>query len=203
MHSQHKTVLWDVAQRHTCWIGLREPNPLSDKWIGRPGGVPKPLSCKGKTADNSTFPFAGLVVNPLLCPQAFTPASLGAATEAWKNKFLEKGGRLPAGYTCVEDGPEKGLVKLRGSYLFADFDLMSLVRATEDGKFLFTSEEELKDLFVAVQLELNRGLRVPMIQHSVEFLYKEVGAREFEYVLWFGPGRRFNRWPSSMPKGGH
>ena len=30
-----------------------------------------------------------------------------------------------------------------------------------------------------------------------------VGARELEWVFWFGPGRRFHRGPSSMPRGSH
>ena len=43
-----------------------------------------------------------------------------------------------------------------------------------------------------------------MVQYPTEFMWDQgVGAREFEYVLWFGPGRRFNRGASSMPKGGH
>jgi hypothetical protein len=202
MLSQHKVVFFDVAQRLTCWIGLREPNPLSDRWIGRPGGVPKGETCKAKTADNQAFRYAGLVVDPTRCPEAFKPASLAAATSTW-NQF-SRGGRLPPEFTCVEDGPEKGLVKLRGSYIFADYDLMAVNRAGEGGGFLTTSQLEQRRLFEAVKPALNRGLRVPMIQHGPEMMWQQgVGGREFEYVLWFGPGRRFNRWPSSMPRGGH
>jgi hypothetical protein len=203
MRSEHKQVFFDVAQQLTCWIGLREPNPLSDKWIGRPGAVPKDEACKAKTADNSAFRFAGLVVDPTRCPQGFKRTTLAAATATWKNKFLH-GGRLPAGFTCVEGGPESGLVKLRGSYLFADFDLMAINRSTENGDFVPTSIGEQTQLFRAVKPALNRGLRVPMIQHGAEMMWRGgVGGRESEYVLWFGPGRRFNRWPSSMPRGGH
>lgn len=203
MRSDHKAVFFEVAQRFTCWIGLREPNPLSDKWIGRPGGIPKDEKCKAKTADNPIFRFAGLVVNPILSPEAFKPATRSAATATWKNDFLQ-GGRLPPGFTCVQDGPEKGLVKLRGACIFADFDLMAIVRSSESGDFLLTSQVEQRRLFDAVKPALNRGLRVPMIQHGAEMMWREgVGGRESEFVLWFGPGRRFNRWPSSMPRAGH
>lgn len=203
MLSQHRAVFFDVAGRHTCWIGLREPNPLSDKWIGRPGGVPKAETCKAKTADNPTYPFAGLVVDPFRSPQAFRPTSLAGAKSAWQNKFV-RGGQLPPGYTIIGDGPEAGLVKLRGSFLYADFDLMAVLRSDESGQFLTTSQPEQKRLFDAIKPALNRGLRAPMIQHPAEMMWREgVGGRAAEYVLWFGPGRRFNRWPSSMPQGGH
>jgi hypothetical protein len=202
MRTEHRAVFFDVAQRFTCWIGLREPNPLSEKWIGRPGGYPKPEMCKAKTADNSAFKYAGLVVDPTRCPQAFKPAALAAATAAWA-KFA-KSGRLPVGFTCVEDGSERGLVKLRGSHLFADFDLMAINRSNDDGDFLTTSIDEQAKLFQAVKPALNSGFRVPMIQHGAEMMWREgVGARESELVFWFGSGRRFNSWPSSMPKSGH
>ena len=43
-------------------------------------------------------------------------------------------------------------------------------------------------------------LGIPMVQHGTEFMYdKGVGGRAFEWVLWFGPKRRFERGPSSMP----
>ena len=57
------------------------------------------------------------------------PATVAAATATWTNNFLQ-GGRLPIGFTCVDDGPERGVVKLRGSFLFADFDLMAINRAS-------------------------------------------------------------------------
>lgn len=199
MRNEHQQVFFHVAQQLTCWIGLREPNPFADKWIGLPGGIPKVLECKARTADNPSFWFAGLVVDPTRSPDGFTPATLAAATATWKNKFLQAG-RLPAGFTCVEDGQERGLVKLRGSHLFADFDLMAVNRATESGDFLPTSQLEQTKLYEAAKIDLNRGFQVPMIQHGAEMMWEGgVGGRESEFVLWFGPGRQFNRWPSSMP----
>ena len=200
MRTAHEQVFFDVADQLTCWIGVREPNPLSDRWIDWPGGVPKPLECRAKTADNPLFRFSGLVVDPTLCPEGFK--DVGAATATWNNNFLQAG-HLPPAFTCCEHEPERGLVRLWGSLLFADFDLMAICRATENGDFLFTSHAEQSELFEGdqgVQATVNEGLGVPMIQHGAEMMYDEgVGGRELEDVLWFGPGRRFNRWPSSMP----
>ena len=104
----------------------------------------------------------------------------------------------------MEGGPEAGLLKLNGSFIYADFDLMALLRSNEQGEFLETSQAEQRQLFQNVAPALNRGLRAPMIQHGAEFMWnKGVGARESEFVLWFGPGRSFQRSPSSMPQGGH
>lgn len=203
MRQQHKDVLFDVAQQFTCWIGLREPNELSDKWIGLAGHAPKGLDCKAKTADNPSFRFAGLVVDPILCPEAFTRDTLAAAVETWNDKFL-KHGHLPPGFTCVRTGPERGVVKRNGRGIFADFDLMNIGRSNENGDHLFTTNAEEEELYKLVKPALDRGFGLPLVQHGSEFMYRKgVGAREFEYVLWFGPGRRLKRQPSSMPKGGH
>ena len=79
MRQPHKNVFFMAAQQFTCWIGLREPNELSAKWIGKPRHEPKGESCKAKTADNATHRFGGLVVDPILCPGAFRPDTLQTA----------------------------------------------------------------------------------------------------------------------------
>jgi hypothetical protein len=203
MRETHKGVFFNVAQQFTCWIGLREPNELTDKWIGRAGYQPKGEACKAKTADNPVHRLGGLVVDPTRCPDAFKPATLRTAIDTWEKKFLI-GGRLPMNFTRIESGTEMGLVKHNGAFMYADFDLMAIIRSNAQGEFLPTSNAEQKQLYAAVEPVLNRGLGVRLIQHGAEFMWDQgVGARESEFVLWFGPRRRFNRWPSSMPKGGH
>lgn len=192
-----------AAQQFTCWIGLREPNELSAKWIGQPRHEPKGESCKAKTADNAAHQFGGLVVDPILCPGAFRPDTLQTAVRTWQQKFLVAG-RLPMGFTSAASGPEMGLVKHNGSAIYADFDLMAITRSNAQGDFLPTSELEQKQLFAQVEPVLNRGLGARLIQHGAEFMWdKGVGARESEFVLWFGPGQRFRQTMSSMPQGGH
>jgi hypothetical protein len=128
---------------------------------------------------------------------------LHTAVRTWQQKFLF-GGRLPNGFTAVAGGPEMGLVKHNGSAIYADFDLMAINRSNDLGDFLPTSELEQKQLFAQVEPVLNRGLGARLIQHGAEFMWdKGVGARESEFVLWFGPGNRFRQTMSSMPQGGH
>ena len=203
MIEKHKDAFFEAAQKHTCWIALREPNPLSDKWVGTPGGIPKSMDCKAKSADNPAYRFSGLVVDPMTAPQGFRTDTLSAAQKTWKEKFL-KAGRLPGGFSITERGPDRGVVLQNGCRIFADYDLMLINRTNANGDFLFTSEEEQKELFDKVAPEINKALKVPMIQHGAEFMWKGgVGARESESVFFFGPGRRFRVERSSMPAGGH
>jgi hypothetical protein len=204
MLQAHKDIFFDAAQQFTCWIGLREPNELSDRWVGKRGYRPKGEACKAKTSDNEDFPFAGLVVDPILCPTAFSSEkALKDAQECWNTKFLV-GGNLPPGFGRLESGPEKGLVRQQGQAIHADYDLMAISRAGQRGEHLFTSNAEEKALFAKVGAYLNQRFGTPLIQHGTEFMWDGgVGARESEYVLWFGPGRKLMRTQSSMPKGGH
>ena len=192
-------VLFRIAQQFNCWIGLREPNPLSLKWAGKPGYTAKPESCKAKSADNPAYMYAGLVVDPIMCPRAFTAKTLKLAVDTWNHKFLQAG-HLPPGYQVEQNGPEAGLVKIYGKSIHADFDLMSIVRAGPDGGLVFTTQEEQSALFAKVEPALNQGFGARLVQHGAEFMWDEgLGARASEYVLWFGPHRGFQRAPSSMP----
>lgn len=203
MKQTHKNVFFAAAEQFTCWIGLREPNELSAKWIGVARHVPKMEECKAKTADNPSHRFGGLVVDPTVCPEAFMPTSVQGAVRTWQQKFL-KGNSLPPGFFRAENGAEKGLVKFNGSAIYADFDLMAVNLSNLNGDFLPTSLNEQKELFARVEPVLNRGLGARLIQHGAEFMWdKGLGARESEFVLWFGPGKRFKQTMSSMPQGGH
>lgn len=199
MHPQHKEIFFAVASQLNCWIGLREPNELSDQWVGKEGYIPKPVSCKAKTADAAGHPFAGLVVSPVICEEAFKLQSQITAIEKWKE--FAPANQLPAGYTCEKEGREKGLVKLHGCAIHADYDLMVVCRTGSDGEIGFTTLEEQKMLFTKAASMLNQRLGSPMIQHGAEFMWDGgVGARESEQVYFFGTGRRFRLGHSSMPK---
>lgn len=195
MLSHHFDVFYSVADEYWCWIGLREPNPLSDQWIGKFGYVPKSLDCKAKTSDKLDFKFRGLVVDPTLCPEAFLNSEEAKAT--WTYKFLQNGD-LPSGFSRDTQGPERGLVRHNGSKIHADYDLMCLVKASQDGSLAFTSPEEINELFSNVEKALNNQLGSKMIQHGTEFQFQGMGARESEMVLYFGPKRQFRSSVSSM-----
>src|SRR4051794_32480819 len=94
MKPEHKEIFFKAADQFNCWIGLREPNKLADKWIGKPGFRPKGINCSAKTADNDFHKFSGLVIDPFLSPDAFKPATLNEAKEKWTTKFLV-GNKLP------------------------------------------------------------------------------------------------------------
>jgi hypothetical protein len=204
---QHKEAFFQTAQQFKCWIGLREPNPLAERWIGRNGYRPKGHDCEAKTADNPAHCWAGLVVSPLLLPDAFKQdshqSSIFLAREKWR-KFLLLG-RMPAGFTCSETGLEKGIVRQKGQAIFADYDLMTILKSDDKGSFLFTSDSDELILMKQVIPKINNLIGIEMIQHGPEFDpgFDGLGARERERILYFGPGRRFQEGISSMPKGGH
>ena len=199
MDEDHKRVFYDAADRFTCWIGVREPNPYSQDYGGHEDAVPKPVECKAKTADHAESPLRGLVVDPVARPDAFQPGSRGRAQQAWDEDFLVEG-RVPPGFTVEESGEERGLVRLNGRKIFADYDLMTIVRSNAEGDFCFTTREELEELAGQVEDYVNRRLPKPMIQHGPEFLYGGVGAKHGEFVLWFGPEGRFRMGESSVSK---
>jgi hypothetical protein len=203
MIQQHKLIFFKVAAQFNCIIGVREPNPLADKWIGRAGYTPKMQSCKAKTANNAGHPFAGLVVDPLLCPDAFTEKSLPVAKEKWTDSFLS-GGNLPSGFTRETTGDEKGLVKYNGSAIYADYDLMYVSSADAKGEHTFTDYAEQKQLGIRVKAALNNLFGIAMIQHGAEFDWMDpksrVGAAEKEQVHIFKPRGFFDSVQSAVPK---
>ena len=95
MKQSHHEVFFHVAGEEKIWIGLREPNPLADRWVDKKWAQPKMLECKTKTSDNPTYHYAGLVVNPFLVPEAFKPQSLNRAEETWSKKFVNHCDFLP------------------------------------------------------------------------------------------------------------
>ena len=74
--------------------------------MDKPGYVAKPETCKAKTADDPRCPYAGLVVNPFLCRNAFTQASRRRAEENWRD--FADGDELPPGYKMINCGAGNG-----------------------------------------------------------------------------------------------
>ncbi|QHV96919.1 hypothetical protein [Spirosoma endbachense] len=201
MLHHHRKIFFYVADWLNCWIGLREPNPLADQWIGKLGYIPKSAACKAKTSDTdaSNFPFAGLVVDPILCPEGFQANTRNEAIDKWMKFAL--GNRLPPGFSRAETGPEKGLVKYEGSAIHSDYDLMYVSKADQTGNLAFTTLEEAKQLLKLAQPMLNQRLGAAMIQHGAEFEWDGgVGARERELVFRFGPKGKYYEEESSMPQ---
>lgn len=80
----HQEIFFRVAQANKVWILVRATNKSSLKYIGPkyPNVIPKPQSCKAKTADCG--PLAGLVACPELVPAAYSSDRLEEAESTWK-----------------------------------------------------------------------------------------------------------------------
>ena len=172
MKHEHHRIFHAAADRFQCWIGLREPNPLADRWIGKPGYMPKAMSVKAKTADRPGHPLAGLVVDPTLRPGAFRAGdSLKRAKDNWKPSAL------PEGAQVTQEGDEKGLVRVHGKAIYADYDLLALQWAdssTGDFQYTYSSAKDpgswaIELLYRHVMLDLNNRLGVELVQHGPEF----------------------------------
>lgn len=133
MRPDHLTVFLDVADRYKCTIGLREPNPLADRWIGKEGYAPKSVNIKSKTADSPHHPLAGLVVDPGMCPEAFKEETLPRARSNWS---------VPTGGIVTTEGKEKGLLRVYGKAIHADYDLMVILPIEDE----FGSHELTRDV---------------------------------------------------------
>lgn len=214
MINQHVNAFFEAADKFQCWIGLREPNLFAEQWFSIPMHAGKDLRCKAKTADNPGFPFAGLVVDPFVRPEAFMNETHWSACKSWREFTCDT--FYLAGFSAVEEGPRRGLVKdPMGCYLFADYDLMAIIPAGEKGTKGSVFEESTKVCEDAAALTkaynyekyreiapfLNERFVTPLILHPPEFEFDtDVGARGREQVFWFGPGCRLQMGDSSMPK---
>lgn len=204
----YQEAFFKVANECNCWIGLREPNPLSAKWMGLPGYIPKGENCKAKTADARQHHLAGLVVDPHICPEAFEKSTMPHAYKKWKD--FTKNGTLPGGFTRVDTGRDKGLIKHHGKAIFADYDLMNIFPADVNGNKRATPynsnpgdtyfSEEQHNLEQKTRRLLNQYLGIPLIQHGSEFSWKGgIGAAACERVIYFGPNGQREDHKSSMP----
>jgi hypothetical protein len=86
MPSKHVEAFKRAAGHFQVWILVRRGNKESKQWIGETGYIPKMLDCKAKTAEidvNGKKSTAGLVVSPILFPEAFGKVKLKKALDEW------------------------------------------------------------------------------------------------------------------------
>ena len=214
MNPEYKDAFWKAASKYRCWIAVREPNPFSYRWIGEPNHTPKPVCCKAKTADNGSHPFAGLVVDPNICKDAFRDTT--AAMKSWDEAF-PNGPKGP--YVVSTTRAHRGKLMYSGpktkyacgAFLHSDFDLMTVVPVDEKGSKIGSYghvpkpqpgrdtpdyEGDAKKLdWLATQIgqTINGLLNTPVIRHGPEFLYWGLGAAASEYLIWFGPDGEY-KW---------
>ncbi len=187
----------DAADKFGVWVSLRDPNPLSEKYIGNGSFVPKGMLVKGKSADNPAHPLAGLVVDPMLCPEAFLPTSIFRATQTWLRWWCSKPGNIQV----IPTGSMKGMVVQDGKGIYADYDLLALQWAdssTGDFQYTYSSAKDpgswaIELLYRHVQLYLNGRFGLELVQHGPEFdvTFDGVGSKEGELLHFFGPHRQY------------
>jgi hypothetical protein len=115
-------------------------------------------------------------------------ASLPRARSNWS---------VPSGGMVTADGKEKGLLRVYGKAIHADYDLM-VISPMEDefGSHEISRDVDLKKpkskayrrdvhLYRKVATAINTRLVVQMIQHGSEFMYDGLGAKEKERIFWF------------------
>ena len=111
---------------YVACILVRDTNVASLKFIGLSGFRPKPIECKAKTANAHGHRFSGLVVSPLMLPEAFRPNDLINAKKNWLD--FEKVMRSRSNcWTVRQDGDLRGCVELNGKLLHGDYDLFDVI----------------------------------------------------------------------------
>ena len=171
---------------------MRGTNENSFRYIGEAGFVPKPLTCKAKTADAGEQ--AGLVLSPELRAEAFT--NLAKAKEYWNEMLSSPGDQksLPKGYE-VDSGKQRcyqGCLRYNGDLIHADYDLFDVVIPDAPRRLLALYSVNGKPasnmttgIKAKVETPLNKLLGVDMVQHGVHVAFATFD--EDDIVLAFGP----------------
>ena len=195
MRSIDQDVFKQVARDNNVWLLVRLTNSKSLKWAGNPNCIPKPISCKAKTADydrDARYEIAGLVADPTLHRNKFRDDKLQKVMECWtefSSAHLERNylqtGKGKDGYTLDIDQRSRhyGCVRRNFRYIHADYDLLDIIDAT-DPKSNQVIEEILDGAphassprFPEIQQALNGRMDAPMVQHGGEaqftYLYEQ------------------------------
>src|SRR6185503_179107 len=176
----------EVAQLLQVWILVRETNRCSLRFIGRSGFEPKPIECKAKTADHGAL--AGLVVDPHMRRDAFTPRRLSAALKSWND--FQGVLRSNQGWAVCQRDPHRGAVTFQGNLIHADYDLKDVIDHDNFARVMALHSElhgqphMVSPEYLRVRGELNRRFEVAMIQHGASAQYED---HQEETVLLYGP----------------
>jgi hypothetical protein len=197
MRNIDREVFKQVARDKNVWLLVRLTNAQSLKWAGKANYIPKPISCKAKTADEDNdvqYQIAGLVADPdpTIHRNKFRKEKLQKAVECWtefSKKHLEpeyrQTGKGKDGYTLDIDkrSAHYGCVQRNGKYIHADYDLLDIVDATNPKSndviksILDDAPHNYNPRFPEIQQTLNGRMDTPMVQHGGEaqftYLYEQ------------------------------
>ena len=211
MRDKDKLVFRQVCREKKLWILVRQTNPHSLPYIGKPDYTPKPISVKPKTAQcdvpkptGGAYELRGLVVDPTRHFQALAPAKVDEAVKIWKAFSTQHhlGDRARDATFKVDEDRDSmhfGCLMIRkGSrykYIHGDYDLKDIVEVgTENWNLAlpWTLKEArhneillLKHDLWEIVSALNRRIGVDMVQHGSEAQY--AGHAEEEAVFVFSP----------------
>jgi hypothetical protein len=190
MRDKDREVFKDVAREKNVWLLARLTNPKSLKWadeknFGNDNYIPKPISCKAKTANNDTdkrYEIAGLVADPYhhRDNKFNKPVEARRYWDEFRTAHLapdyEQTGTGRDGYSVDIDPASRHYfcVQRHGKYIHADYDLLDIINAEnprtdriiED--FLDGAPHNYNPRFPEIQRALNARMDAPMVQHAGE-----------------------------------
>ena len=189
MRDKDCEVFKNVAREKNVWLLARLTNPKSLKWAdeklrGNDNYIPKPISCKAKTANNDTnvrYQIAGLVADPYHhCDKFDRP---DAAMKYWDEfstahlaQDYEQTGAGRDGYS-VDINPDSEhyfCAQRDGKYIHADYDLLDIIDADNPRvneiikSFLDGAPHNYNPRFPEIRRVLNTRMDTPMVQHGGE-----------------------------------
>ena len=185
---QDRSVFAAAAVQIGVYILVRGTNKASLKYVQDPRFIPKPIDCKLKTADQGDL--AGLVVDPVLNPQAFS--------EKRREKAVKWIGTLPGRYTVdmAKNSRFVGCVQLGGKCIHGDYDLKAIVLRGQEFRNLSLVTELLGQdarrgpKFYEVQRWVNNAIGKPMVQHGAEDEYLDHSDDADETIFVFFPEKK-------------
>jgi len=202
MRPQDERVFTDAAQKFQVWLIVRQTNPASWKYIGLSHCLPKPITCKAKTADLDAFPgpgmkrsrydTAGLVVDPTVHKNVFSGVKAVKALQLWNDFKSEYLGRKGSDYSIDADSNSRhyGCVLYKGKYLHGDYDLYDIiVVGHERANLAVVGERDGAPDFRPARLFpleefINGRIGAEMVHHGGQFQFSE---HTNDIVEIFGP----------------
>lgn len=219
MRTKDQQVFKDVAREKNVWLLVRLTNPASLKWAdeksrGNDNYIPKPISCKAKTAKKDIpdgYEIAGLVADSYHYDDCVRFDDLNDARKYWDefraahlNQDYAQTGTGRDGYSVDIDPASRHYfcAKRYGKYIHSDYDLLDMIegqnprtneiiRDTLDG-----APHNYNPGFPEIQRILNARMDTPMVQHGAEAQFK--GLYEQPIYVFFprsGPsGEDYSRY---------
>jgi len=209
MRDKDREIFKNVAREKNVWLLARLTNPKSLKWAdeklrGNDNYIPKPISCKAKTAnhDNDTrYQIAGLVADPYHhCDKFDRPDDARKYWDEFSTAHLaqdyEQTGMGRDGYSVDvnPNSPHYFCAQRDGKYIHADYDLLDIIDAENPRvneiieSLLDGARHNYNPRFPEIQRVLNTRMDTPMVQHGGEAQFTFLSEQPIHvFFPLFGP----------------